>query len=130
MLVPQPAGGGDGNHRQVFRPPICSHPADVILINMGYAHFQLDDNDAAIGWLLQALQTNPRSPIAHAYLAMAYALKGDDARARETAADLYRIDPSFKLTSYRKTYKSPPAGYKERWEKKLLPAARKAGLPE
>jgi len=42
-------------------------------------------------------------------------------------ADLRRVDPNFKLTRPRP---SRNAAYKEYFEKKELPAWRKAGLPE
>jgi TolB-like protein/tetratricopeptide (TPR) repeat protein len=105
-------------------------PADVILLNMGCAHLLLEDEDAAIVWLLRALQTNPGLPVAHAYLALAYALKQNDAKARETVHDLHRIDPGFRFTSFGKPYSSNPAAYRNYWDRKLLPGARMAGLPE
>jgi hypothetical protein len=61
---------------------------------------------------------------------MAYALKGDTAKARTTVAELLQINPNFKLMEFRKPMSSSPAAYKEWFEKKYLPAARKAGLPE
>ena len=63
-------------------------------------------------------------------LAMAHALKGDNLKAGAAVADLREADPNFKLTELRKPQSSYPAAYKEWFEKKYLPAARKAGLPE
>jgi TolB-like protein/Tfp pilus assembly protein PilF len=106
------------------------HPHETVLYNMGRAYFMLGDNAAAIEWLLKALEVNPAFPQANAHLAMAYALKGDDAKARAAVADLRRVDPHFKFSEYRKPQSSSPAAYKEYFEKKYIPAARRAGLPE
>lgn len=61
---------------------------------------------------------------------VAYAFQGDDAKARAAAGDLRLADPNFKLTEFRRPQPSWPAAYKEWFEKKYLPAARKAGLPD
>ena len=106
------------------------HPAEVVLLNMGRAYFMLGDNDTAIGWYLKSLETNPAYPTTYAYLAMAYALKGEEAKARAAVADLRRVNPEFKYAELRKPQSTSPVAYKEYFEKKYLPAARKAGLPE
>lgn len=106
------------------------HPSELVLLGMARAHFALGDNDAAMEWSQRGLEVNPRLTDLYAYLAMAYALKGEDAKARAAVADLRRADPNFKLTEFRKPQSSHPAAYKEWFEKKYLPAARKAGLPE
>jgi TolB-like protein/class 3 adenylate cyclase len=105
-------------------------PVDVTLLNMGRAYFMLGDNDAAIEWYQKSLAVNPTFPTTYAFLAMAYALKGDDAKARAAVADLRRVDPNFRLTEVQKPQPSSPAAYKEFWARKLIPALRKAGLPE
>jgi TolB-like protein/Flp pilus assembly protein TadD len=105
------------------------HP-DVILLNMGEAYFMLGDNDAAIEWLLKAREETPTIPNTYADLAMAYALRGDDAKVYAAMADLRRLAPNFKVPDLSPPSPSSPAAYKEFWEKKLLPAARKAGIPE
>jgi TolB-like protein/Tfp pilus assembly protein PilF len=106
------------------------HPLEVVLLNMGRAYFMLGDNDAAIGWYLKSLETNPAYPTTYAFLAMAYALKGEEAKARVAVADLHRVNPNFKFSEYRKPQSSSPAAYKEWFEQKYLPAARKAGVSE
>lgn len=104
------------------------HPTtDMVLANMGYAYFMLGDNDAAIEWCLKAVERNPTFPNVYATLAKAYALKGDDAKARAAVAELRRLDPQYKLE---RPGPSTPAAYKEWFEQKDLPAWRKAGLPE
>jgi len=106
------------------------HPYDSILITMGFAYFMLGDDDAAIEWYLKSLEGNPARTSAHALLAMAYALKGDDAKARIAVAELRQIDPTFRLPDLDKPMPSRPAAYKDWFAKVYLPAWRKAGLPE
>ena len=90
----------------------------------------LGDNDSTIEWAQRALELNSRFAEAHVFLAMAYALKGDDAKAREAVANLSRLNPKFKLTNFRKPQSSRPAAHNDAYSEKLLPAGRKAGLPE
>jgi len=61
---------------------------------------------------------------------MAYTLKGENAKARAAAADYHRLDPNDPLSAWRERASSRPAAYKEYFEIKLVPAWRKAGLPE
>jgi hypothetical protein len=61
---------------------------------------------------------------------MAYALKGEDAQARGAAAELRRLDPNENLSALRKDPELKGATYKAWFESKLVPAWRKAGLPE
>jgi adenylate cyclase len=103
---------------------------DLGMHEMACAHFMLGDNDAAIEWDLKALEKNPKFPYAYAMLAMAYTLKGDQAKARAAVADLRRIEPDFKLSQSERPQSSFPEASREFWDKKFLPAWRKAGLPE
>jgi hypothetical protein len=63
---------------------------------------------------------------------MAYALKGDDAKAHAAAAQVRRVNPNETVPLARKEneifHKS--AKYKEWIESKFVPAWHKAGLPE
>ena len=61
---------------------------------------------------------------------MAYALKGEDAKARAAAVELRRLAPNLKLSDFWNPVPSGPVAYKEWYENKLVPAWRKAGLPE
>jgi tetratricopeptide (TPR) repeat protein len=106
------------------------HPGEVTLFWMGAAYFMLGDNDAAIEWLQKSLETNPGFDYTYAFLAMAYALKGEDSKARAMAADLRRLDPNETLSWWRKQVSGRLAAYNEYFENKFAPAWRKAGLPE
>jgi adenylate cyclase len=108
------------------------HVNSVILYDMGRAYFMLGDNDAAIECFLKSRESNPDTTTAndYAYLAMAYALKGDNARARAEADVVRRVDPKYKLTFVVEQYSDSPPGYRDWIDKKLVPAWHKAGLPE
>ncbi len=103
---------------------------DVTLRVMGRVQFMLGDNEAAIEWMLKAIDANPGHRAPHAYLAMAYARKGNHARSRAAIAALLRVDPNFSLSKLDAPRAGYPADYREFWETKLLPAGRLAGLPE
>jgi hypothetical protein len=45
-------------------------------------------------------------------------------------AALLRLDPKFKLSKFRAPDPSKPDTFKDDYTKKLMPAGRKAGLPD
>jgi hypothetical protein len=49
---------------------------------------------------------------------------------RRMPAEARRLDPSVTLSANRKDISSLTVGYKEYFESKVVPAWRKAGLPE
>jgi adenylate cyclase len=104
------------------------HRNELTLANLGRAYFMLGDNDAAIQWLQKSLEVNPTLSKTHAYLAMAYAFKGEDALARAETAELRRLDSNIKLSAFLDPVSTTT--YREWYESKLVPAWRKAGLPE
>jgi TolB-like protein/tetratricopeptide (TPR) repeat protein len=106
------------------------HASDGAFYGVGRSYVMLGDNDAAIEWLLRAKGKNPGAYYTYVYLALAYALKGEDSKARATAAELRRLDPKATLSAYRTQHLTRPAKYNEWFESKLVPAWRKAGLPE
>jgi len=108
------------------------HPQDVIWLGLGRAFFMLGDNDAAIEFLQKGVQANSTFPNLYTYLAMAYSLKGDNEKARAMSTELRRVAPAFRLSNLSTVIpnSSTPAAYNEFYEQKLLPAWRKAGLPE
>jgi len=107
------------------------HPSYVLFaVTYFRAYFLLGDNESTIEWAQKALDLNPRFSEAYVYLAMANALKGDKDKAEEAVANLYRLDPNFKLTNFRKPQSSRPAAHNDAYSEKILPAGRKAGLPE
>ena len=106
-------------------------PGASQMSNLCQAHFMLGDNDGAIEWCLKSLAKNPDLARTHAFLAMAYSLKGDDAKARAAVAALRKLPPGHGLTDeFMRPKSSQPAAYKEWYEKKFLPMALKVGLWE
>ena len=106
------------------------HPHEAALVVMGWAYFMLGDNDAAIEWCLRSVEKNPDLSVGYAFLAMAYALKGEDAKAHAAAAEARQSDPHNTLSAARKDLSTYGPAYIEWFESKLVPAWRKAGLPE
>jgi adenylate cyclase len=107
-----------------------AHPPEWSSLELGAAYFMRGDNDAAIGWLQKCVEEHPTFAFAYAYLAMAYALTGEDGRARAAAAEMRRLSPNTRLSTFDTPNPSSPAAYKEYRESTLVPAWRKAGLPE
>lgn len=101
------------------------------MIFLGVGHFFLGHDDLAIEWLEKARAENPKNPNVLSHLAVAYAKKGDLAKSKATAAELFRIAPNFKLSNLGfYPVASSPEAYKKLWREVYMPAANKAGLPE
>ncbi len=101
------------------------------MLFLGLAHFFLGHDDLAIEWIEKARAEAPKNPNMIYNLAAAYAKKGDLAKAKATAAELFRIAPNFRLSNggfY--PFPSSPEAYKKLWREVYMPAANKAGLPE
>ncbi len=104
------------------------HPIDQVLFNTGWAYFMLGDYDASIAWYQKTIEANPTYIDAYGWIAMAYAMKGDDARAREFTAKLKQADPKGSFVTRRRPLSAGPAAYQDFYDKKYLPAAKKAGI--
>ena len=85
--------------------------------------------DEAIKWAQQAIDANPEwGRIA---LALAYASKGDQARARKAAAEVVRLNPQLRLNIKNNIpWPGKEAAYQKYVETQYRPAWRLAGLPE
>ena len=62
---------------------------------MGIIELLEGHTDEAVAWLEKAESENARLPVVHAYLAAAYALKGDTERARPELADAQRLSNNY-----------------------------------
>ena len=101
------------------------------MYHSGLANFYLGNNDLAIDWFLKARSANPNQPRGYSGLAVAYAAKGNEEKARESVGELLRIAPKFSLSkSAERPFPSSPDLYKRQYEQIYLPAARKSGLPD
>jgi len=99
--------------------------------NLGRAHFLQRHSELAIDWCLKSLASNPRLIRTCALLSASYAQKGDDAAARLALESLLRLAPRFKISdAFDPPGPSAPEAYRKLYEEVVLPAARRAGLPE
>jgi adenylate cyclase len=110
-----------------FERAIRMSPVDPLLHRsfqgMGYAFIELRRFDEAIVAGKKALRQNPSYFEAYRCLAFAYAHLGSDAEARETAACLLEVDPTFTISSWIARGGQSNA-------KLVIEGLRKAGLPE
>ena len=108
--------------------PLHPRTRDLIPFNLGWGYFMAGDNDASIKWFLTTLEKTPSYVDAYAFLAMAYTLKGNEAKAQAALADLKRVDPKSIYATHRTPKPSSPQAFKDYYAKKYLPPARKVGL--
>jgi TolB-like protein/DNA-binding winged helix-turn-helix (wHTH) protein/Tfp pilus assembly protein PilF len=99
---------------------------------IGVVHLLQSRADEAILWLEKARSANPGLPVAHAYLASAYALKGETERASAEFADAQRLSDN-----HYPTIASLKAGryfgvpkIRALYEATFFVGLRKAGMPE
>jgi adenylate cyclase len=102
-------------------------PVDPYLVHsltgIGYAFIELRRFDEAIAMGKKALRQNPSYPAAYRNLASAFAHLGRDAEAREAAARVLEVDPSFTISAWIARGGQSNA-------KLTIEGLRKAGLPE
>ena len=98
---------------------------------VGVAKFLQSETDEALVWLEKARSENARIPFVHAYLAAAYALKGDAERARKELAEAQHLSPAYaSLAQVEKSswYDNPKI--RAFAEATYFPGLRSAGMPE
>ncbi|MCE9658754.1 MAG: adenylate/guanylate cyclase domain-containing protein [Burkholderiales bacterium] len=104
---------------------------EFIFDNLGLAYLALGDNDAAIEWLLRAVDLNTGILDVYSGLAIAYSNKGDRRGASRYVAEYQKraTAQGFKgIESDAPSPESPPAYLKYYYEQ-YLPQWKKAGLP-
>jgi adenylate cyclase len=110
-----------------FERAIRMSPVDPLLhqtfTGMGYALIEVGRFDEAIVAGKKAQRQNPSFSPAYRCLASAFAHLGRNAQAREAAARLLEVDPTFTITSWIARGGQSNA-------KLLIEGLRKAGLPE
>jgi TolB-like protein/Tfp pilus assembly protein PilF len=99
---------------------------------IGVVHLLQSRTEQAIVWLEKARSANPGLPVAHAYLASAYALKGETERASAEFAEAQRLSDN-----HYPTIASLKAGryfgvpkIRTLYETTFFVGLRKAGMPE
>ncbi|HEY3066112.1 MAG TPA: tetratricopeptide repeat protein [Methylomirabilota bacterium] len=87
----------DGRYEEAarrFEEAVAAHPDRVEpLIGLGIARYKLGALDPAIDALGHAVTRAPGSQAAQLYLALAYLVKGDDARAQQHLATYLGLNP-------------------------------------
>jgi len=81
----------------------------------------------------KANQINSKVSQIWAYLAVAYAMKGESEKSALAVIEVKKLNPNSNLNTLTFFIKPLPASlpsYKEWYQKTYLPAYRKAGLPE
>ncbi len=98
---------------------------------VGVAKLLQSQTDEALVWLEQARNENARLPFVHAYLAAAYALKGDTERARKELAEAQQLSPGYaNLAQVEKSSLYDNPKIRAFAEATYFPGLRRAGLPE
>jgi adenylate cyclase len=110
-----------------FERAVSVNPVDPelhhLFVGMGFAFIELGRFDEAIIAGKKAQRHNPSFPTAYRCLASAFAHLGRDAEAREAAARLLELDPSFTISAW--IARAGQSG-----SKLLIEGLRSAGLPE
>ena len=97
---------------------------------VGVAKLLQSQTDEALVWLEQARNENARLPFVHAYLAAAYALKGNIQRAREELAEAQQLSPGYaNLTQVEKSSLYDNPKIRAIAEATYFPGLRRAGMP-
>jgi tetratricopeptide (TPR) repeat protein len=142
--------GGISRHRQVQDPsrtarggnPLLEQairlsPGDPGIANLyfriGEVHLLQSRTDKAILWLEKARNANARLPFVHAWLASAYALKGETEHAAAELAEARRVGGENSWSSIAKIrartrYEAPTI--RALSEATFFAGLRKAGMPE
>jgi tetratricopeptide (TPR) repeat protein len=102
---------------------------------IGYAHLLLSRTDEAIGWLEKGRNLSPRVGYTHAFLAAAYALKGETERAAAALANARSLSPGDRYSSIARLkadlwFSSLTPRVRALYETTSFAGLRKAGVPE
>ncbi|HEX4151889.1 MAG TPA: adenylate/guanylate cyclase domain-containing protein [Steroidobacteraceae bacterium] len=113
------------------RDPVVGNRYGVI----GTVHLLQSRTDEAIVWLEKARSAIPGTPVAHAYLASAYALRGETERATTELAEARRLDGGDLFSSVARLRAFPGAWsgvpkIRALYEATYFAGLRKAGMPE
>jgi len=98
---------------------------------LGVVHLLQSHTDEAILWLEKARSENARLPFVHAWLAAAYALKGENERARAELAEAQQLNEGYgTLASIKKSPWFAKPEVRALAEATYFIGLRRAGLPE
>ena len=99
--------------------------------NLGQSYLALGNDDAAIEWLLKAVDVNSEIPDVYSGLAMAYSNKGDRQAASRYVAEFRKRAEAQGYQGVESNAPSPgsPPAYRKYYYDRFLPQWKKAGLP-
>jgi len=100
---------------------------------IGQAHLLQSHLDEAIFWIEKARSANTEHPLPHAYLASAYALKGETERAAAELVQARRLSSDDRYTSIARLRAVGPFGapkIRALFEATYFVGLRRAGMPE
>jgi adenylate cyclase len=100
---------------------------------IGQVHLLQSRTDEAIPWLEKGRDANPGHHQPHAWLASAYALKGDTERAADELADARSLNIDDRYSSIARLKAAGPGGVpkiRALFEATYFAGLRKAGMPE
>jgi len=100
---------------------------------IGFVHLLQSRTDDAIFWLKKARNTAPERPYVPAYLASAYAIKGEKELAAAALAEAQRLNPDGLYSSIARVkarFRSPAPSVAVLYESTFYAGLRKAGVPE
>ena len=100
---------------------------------IGQMHLLQSHVNEAILWLEKARAANPDQPLPHAYLASAYALRGEDGRASSELAQVRKLASDDRYSSIAHLRAVGPFGgpkIRSLFEATYFVGLRKAGMPE
>jgi TolB-like protein/class 3 adenylate cyclase len=104
---------------------------EFIFDNLGLSYLATGNNDAAIEWLLKAVDVNTEIPDVYSGLAMAYSNKGDRQSASRYVAEFQKRAGPLGIKGIESSPPSPgsPPAYLKYYHDHYLPEWKKAGLP-
>jgi predicted Zn-dependent protease len=104
----------------------------VMYFRIGQVHLLQSRTDEAIPWLEKARSANPEFPFVHAFLASAYALRGESERAAAELAEARRLggEGSYASIARMSRGSSAPRNIHALFEATYFTGLRKAGVPE
>jgi tetratricopeptide (TPR) repeat protein len=100
---------------------------------IGQVHLLQSQADEAIPWLEKARSANPELAYVHAFLASAYGLNGETARAAAELAEARRLTPGDRYSSLARARAARYSGVpkiRALFEATYFAGLRKAGVPE
>ena len=120
-------------HEQAIRLSPRDHLSGIWYQRIGVAHLLQSRTDEAIAWLEKARNADPGHAQRHAWLASAYALKGDTERASDEIAEARRLSSDDRYSTIARLKAAQYWGVPKvrvLFEATYFAGLRKAGVPE